>query len=142
MRQVGVIASMARTSLQSRENILEDHAKAKKVYDFLVANLNNEKIESIVYKGTNMIFLNIKNDEDPNKLLNTLYEQSINAGLIGEKSIRLVFHKDIFHADINEICEKLFYSSSKFWFHSVIDFSDKLTKIKTPIRLKTLITPI
>ena len=27
------------------------------------------KIQSIVYKGTNMIFLNIKNKEDPNKLL-------------------------------------------------------------------------
>ena len=59
MRQVGVIASMAKTALQGRESILEDHAKAKKVYDFLNVNLNNEKIQSIVYKGTNMIFLNI-----------------------------------------------------------------------------------
>ena len=114
MRQVGVIASMARTALQSRESILEDHVKAKKVYDFLIANLNNEKIESIVYKGTNMIFLNIKNEEDPNKLLDIFYSESINAGLIGEKSIRLVFHKDIIHKDIEKICEKLVYSSSKF----------------------------
>ena len=52
---------MARTALESRANILEDHAKAKKVYNFLNSNLDNEKIESIVYKGTNMIFLNIKN---------------------------------------------------------------------------------
>ena len=114
MRQVGVIASMARTALQSRERILEDHIKAKKVYDFLIANLNNEKIESIVYKGTNMIFLNIKNEEDPNKLLDIFYDESINAGLIGEKSIRLVFHKDIEHEDIEKICDKLVHSSSKF----------------------------
>jgi len=114
MRQVGVIASMARTALQSRESILEDHVKAKKVYDFLIANLNNEKIESIVYKGTNMIFLNIKNEEDPNKLLDIFYDESINAGLIGEKSIRLVFHKDIEHEDIEKICDKLVHSSSKF----------------------------
>ena len=114
MRQVGVIASMARTALQSRASILEDHAKAKKVYNFLNSNLDNEKIESIVYKGTNMIFLNIKNEEDPNKLLDIFYNESINAGLIGEKSIRLVFHKDIVQTDIEEICDKLVHSSSKF----------------------------
>jgi len=114
MRQVGVIASMARTALQNREIILEDHAKAKKVYNFLNRNLNNEKIESIVYKGTNMIFLNTKNEEETNKLLDILYKESINAGLIGEKSIRLVFHKDIIHTDIEEICNKLVHSSSKF----------------------------
>ena len=114
MRQVGVIASMAKTALQGRESILEDHAKAKKVYDFLNVNLNNEKIQSIVYKGTNMIFLNIKNEEDPNKLLDIFYNESINAGLIGEKSIRLVFHKDIVQNDIDKICEKLVHSSSKF----------------------------
>ena len=114
MRQVGVIASMAKTALESRESILEDHLKAKKVYDFLNVNLNNEKIQSIVYKGTNMIFLNIKNEEDPNKLLDIFYNESINAGLIGEKSIRLVFHKDIVQNDIDKICEKLVHSSSKF----------------------------
>src|SRR6056300_741367 len=114
MRQVGVIASMAKTALQGRESILEDHAKAKKVYNFLNVNLNNKKIQSIVYKGTNMIFLNIKNEEDPNKLLDIFYNESINAGLIGEKSIRLVFHKDIVQNDIDKICEKLVHSSSKF----------------------------
>ncbi len=114
MRQVGVIASMAGTVLQSREIILNDHAKAKKVYEFLNSNLDNKKIESIVYKGTNMIFLNIKNEEDPNILLDIFYNESINAGLIGEKSIRLVFHKDIVDTDIEEICDKLVYSSSKF----------------------------
>ena len=61
-----------------------------------------------------MIFLNIKNKEDPNKLLDIFYNESINAGLIGEKSIRLVFHKDIALNDIEKICEKLVHSSSKF----------------------------
>jgi len=114
MRQVGVIASMAGVALQNRQIILDDHAKAKKVYEFLNSSLNNEKIERIVYKGTNMIFLNIKNEEDPNKLLDIFYNESINAGLIGEKSIRLVFHKDILNKDIEEICNKLVHSSSKF----------------------------
>ena len=114
MRQVGVIASMARTALQSREIILEDHAKAQKVYDFLNENLDCKKIESVVYKGTNMIFLNIKSDENPNKLLDLFYKNSIKAGLIGEKSIRLVFHKDILNNAIDEISSLLIHSSSEF----------------------------
>ena len=111
---IGSMLLGSKEFIKDRESILEDHAKAKKVYDFLIVNLNNEKIQSIVYKGTNMIFLNIKNEEDPNKLLDIFYNESINAGLIGEKSIRLVFHKDIVQNDIDNICEKLVHSSSKF----------------------------
>ena len=114
MRQVGVIASMACKSLENRECILEDHAKAKKVYEFLLLNINNEKIESIVYKGTNMIFINIKSEQDPNKLLDIFYKNSINAGLIGDKSIRLVLHKDIPDDDIDDISNRLLHSSSEF----------------------------
>ena len=114
MRQVGVIASMASKALENRECILEDHVKAKKVYDFLDINLNNEKIESVVYKGTNMIFINIISEEDPNKLLDIFYKNSINAGLIGDKSIRLVLHKDISSDDIDDISNRLLHSSSEF----------------------------
>jgi threonine aldolase len=114
MRQVGVIASMANTALGNRDCILEDHSKAKKVYEFLSQNFNNEKIESIVYKGTNMIFINVKENEDPNKLIKIFYNNSINAGLIGEKSVRLVFHKDIYKEEIDEISKKLVHSSSEF----------------------------
>ena len=114
MRQVGVIASMASKALENRECILDDHAKAKKVYEFLLLNLNNKKIESIVYKGTNMIFINIKGEEDPNKLLDIFYKNSINAGLIGDKSIRLVLHKDIPDDDIGDISNRLLHSSSEF----------------------------
>ena len=114
MRQVGVIASMASKALENRECILEDHAKAKKVYEFLLLNLNNKKIESIDYKGTNMIFINIKSEEDPNKLLDIFYKNSINAGLIGDKSIRLVLHKDIPDDDISDISNRLLHSSSEF----------------------------
>ena len=114
MRQVGVIASMANTALGNRESILEDHSKAKKVYEFLSQNFNKGKIESIVYKGTNMIFINVKENEDPNKLIKIFFNNSINAGLIGEKSVRLVFHKDIYKEEIDEISKKLIHSSSEF----------------------------
>jgi threonine aldolase len=114
MRQVGVIASMASKALENRECILEDHAKAKKVHEFLLINLNNKKIENVVYKGTNMIFINIKSAEDPNKLLDIFYKNSINAGLIGDKSIRLVFHKDIHNDDLDDISNRLLHSSSEF----------------------------
>ena len=114
MRQVGVIASMANTALENRESILEDHTKAKKVYEFLSQNFNKRKIDSIVYKGTNMIFLNVNEKEDPNKLIKIFHDNSINAGLKGEKSVRLVFHKDIHKEEIDEISKKLIHSSSEF----------------------------
>ena len=114
MRQVGVIASMANTALENRESILEDHTKAKKVYEFLSQNFNKRKIESIVYKGTNMIFVNVNEKEDPNKLIKIFHDNSISAGLIGEKSVRLVFHKDIHKEEIDEISKKLIHSSSEF----------------------------
>ena len=114
MRQVGVIAAMANAALQNRESILEDHFKAKKIYEILNKDFNKRKIESIVYKGTNMIFINVNEQEDPNKLIEILFNNSIKAGLIGEKSVRLVFHKDILKEGIDEISEKLIHSSSEF----------------------------
>ena len=47
-------------------------------------------------------------------IAHNFFNESINAGLIGEKSIRLVFHKDILQNDIEEICDKIVHSSSKF----------------------------
>ena len=44
MRQVGVIAAMANTALQNRESILEDHSKAKKIYEILNQDFNKRKI--------------------------------------------------------------------------------------------------
>ena len=61
-----------------------------------------------------MIFINVNEQEDPNKLLEILFNNSIKAGLIGEKSVRLVFHKDILEDGIDEISEKLIHSSSEF----------------------------
>ncbi len=114
MRQVGVIASMANTALGNRESILEITLKQKKYTNFCLKILNKGKIESIVYKGTNMIFINVKENEDPNKLIKIFFNNSINAGLIGEKSVRLVFHKDIYKEEIDEISKKLIHSSSEF----------------------------
>ena len=42
------------------------------------------------------------------------YKNSINAGLIGDKSIRLVLHKDISSDDIDDISNRLLHSSSEF----------------------------
>ena len=61
-----------------------------------------------------MIFINIKSEQDPNKLLDIFYKNSINAGLIGDKSIRLVLHKDIPDDDIDDISNRLLHSSSEF----------------------------
>ena len=58
MRQVGIIASAAKFALINRENLLDDHKKAKKIFDELT--INKDKInglDSVIYKGTNMVLL-------------------------------------------------------------------------------------
>jgi threonine aldolase len=114
MRQVGVIASMARASLESRDNLLQDHEKAKSVYENISKKINNEKITSIDYKNTNMILLKIAKDEEPNKFLEILNTNDIKSGLLNKDTIRFVFHKDIPIEDVDKISDKIIHSSSEF----------------------------
>ena len=115
MRQVGVIAAMARKALDGREELLNDHTKASNVYLSLESELSNSHlISKITYKGTNMIFLEINTDFNPLIFINELYNNSIHAGLINEKTVRLVFHKDISIEDLEEIKKQIVHSSSKF----------------------------
>ena len=94
MRQVGVIASMASASLESRENLLQDH-KGYFAYKNISKKIINEKITSIDYKNTNAILLKIAKDEEPNKFLEILNSNDIKSGLLNKDTIRFVFHKDI-----------------------------------------------
>jgi len=111
---VGVIASMARASLESRDNLLQDHKKAKSVYENISKKINNEKISSIDYKNTNMILLKIAKDEEPNKFLEILNSYDIKSGLLNKDTIRFVFHKDIPIEDVDKISDKIIHSSSEF----------------------------
>ena len=80
-----------------------------------------------------MIFFKFDTEVKAETFRHNLEDKKIVAGFIKKEVIRLVFHKDIENEKLEEIVTAINYSSSpESWFHSVIDFSDKLTKTKTP----------
>ena len=131
MRQVGVIASMADKSLDLRERILEDHQKARDVFDFICEKQEFDGFFKAEYKNTNMIFLEFSDGANSQNFIKNLEKEGVLSGLINDKTVRLVFHKDVSTDDMVHVKEKI-YSSSLIWFHSVIDFSERLTKIIVP----------
>ena len=52
-------------------------------------------MDSVVYKGTNMVLLEFVSLENSDKFLERLLESKIKAGYLREKVVRFVFHKDI-----------------------------------------------
>ena len=106
MRQVGIIASPAKFALINRENLLDDHKKAREIYEQLITNKNKiDGLDSIIYKGTNMILLDFTSIEYSNKFLEKLLESKIKAGYLREKVVRFVFHKDVNSENIKKIIE-------------------------------------
>ena len=106
MRQVGIIASAAKFALINRENLLTDHRKAIQIYDQLIINKNKiDGLDSIIYKGTNMILLVFTSTEFSDRFLEKLLESKIKAGYLREKVVRFVFHKDINLENIKKIKE-------------------------------------
>ncbi len=78
-----------------------------------------------------MIFLKFTDGANSQNFIKNLEKEGVLSGLINDKTVRLVFHKDVSTDDIEHVKEKI-YSSSLIWFHSVIDFSERLTKIIVP----------
>ena len=106
MRQVGIIASAAKFALINREDLLDDHKKAKEIFDQLIINKNKiDGLDSIIYKGTNMILLDFTSIEFSDKYLEKLLNSKIKAGYLREKVVRFVFHKDINSENIKKIIE-------------------------------------
>tara|TARA_Y100000768_G_scaffold295091_1_gene228945 strand:- start:969 stop:1991 length:1023 start_codon:yes stop_codon:yes gene_type:complete len=106
MRQVGIIASAAKFALINREDLLDDHKKAKEIYDQLIINKNKiDGLDSIIYKGTNMILLDFTSIEFADKFLEKLLNSKIKAGYLRERVVRFVFHKDINSENIKKIIE-------------------------------------
>ena len=106
MRQVGIIASAAKFALINREDLLDDHKKAKEIYDQLIINKNKiDGLDSIIYKGTNMILLDFTSIEFSDKFLEKLLNSKIKAGYLRERVVRFVFHKDINSENIKKIIE-------------------------------------
>ena len=52
-------------------------------------------VESVTYKGTNMILINFDTLSNSDEFLKYLANNEIKAGYLREKVIRFVFHKDV-----------------------------------------------
>ena len=111
MRQVGVIASMANKSLDLRERILEDHQKAKDVFDFISEKQEFDAFFKAEYKNTNMIFLKFSDGANSQNFIKNLEKEGVLSGLINDKTVRLVFHKDVSTDDLEHVKEKIYSSS-------------------------------
>jgi len=96
MRQVGIIASAAKYALENRSTLILDHEMARDVFNVIENVVNKiDCIESVVYKGTNMILLYFDTLSNSDEFLRYLSDNGIKAGYLREKVIRFVFHKDI-----------------------------------------------
>ena len=96
MRQVGIIASAAKYALENRSNLIADHKMAQEVFTEIKNMENNiDCIDSVSYKGTNMILLNFDTLRNSDEFLKYLADNEIKAGYLREKVIRFVFHKDV-----------------------------------------------
>jgi len=111
MRQVGVIASMANKSLDLRERILEDHKKAKDIFDFICEKQEFDRFFKAEYKNTNMIFLKFSDGANSQNFIKNLEKEGVLSGLINDKTVRLVFHKDVSTDDLVHVKEKIYSSS-------------------------------
>lgn len=131
MRQVGIIASAARYAIENRDNLVQDHKKAALVNNSI--EKVNRAFHTVTYKDTNMLFFAFEAPDSAEIFRKKLEENNIISGYIKKDIIRLVFHQDVDNREVESIIEAINYSSSlDIWFHSVIDFSDKLTSTKTP----------
>lgn len=110
MRQVGVLASIANKALDCRDELLNDHIKAREVFDKIE---KKDVFMDLVYKNTNMIIMKFFSSEKANNFITTLKKHQILSGLIDDVSVRLVFHKDINTEEISKISDAINYSSSE-----------------------------
>jgi len=111
MRQVGVIASMANKSLDLRERILDDHQKASDIFDFINKELESNSFFTVDYKNTNMIFLKFHDGNNSKNFIKKLEKEGVLSGLINNKTVRLVFHKDVSTDDLVHVREAIYSSS-------------------------------
>tara|TARA_B100000902_G_scaffold29271_2_gene35170 strand:+ start:2783 stop:3814 length:1032 start_codon:yes stop_codon:yes gene_type:complete len=110
MRQVGIIASAARYSIENRSQLIDDHKKAEFVFSSI--NIENTSFNKVSYKGTNMLFFAFDSEEKAEKFRLNLIEKDVISGYIKKEVIRLVFHKDINSDELESIVDAVNYSSS------------------------------
>ncbi|MGZ9898819.1 low-specificity L-threonine aldolase [Shewanella gaetbuli] len=104
MRQAGILAAAAKLALLDQvERLAEDHFHAQ----LLAEKLQQiDEIEVDVSEvQTNMVFAQLADQVDPNKLVHSLLHKGIKVS--PSKQLRLVTHADISRADIDIFIEQL-----------------------------------
>ena len=97
--------------LELRERILEDHQKARDVFDFISEKHEFDSLFDAEYKNTNMIFLKFTDGANSQNFIKNLEKEGVLSGLINDKTVRLVFHKDVSTDDLVHVKEKIYSSS-------------------------------
>jgi len=63
------------------------------------------------YKNTNMVFLKFSDGANSQNFIKNLEKEGVLSGLINDKTVRLVFHKDVSTDDLEHVKEKIYSSS-------------------------------
>jgi threonine aldolase len=100
MRQCGIFAAAGLIALEDFKSgiLLHDHIKAKKIVNNL-RNLKNIRIHSNIQ--TNIIFMDVLQNCDANKIYNFLKEKDILISVWSSSLIRIVIHRDITENEID-----------------------------------------
>ena len=105
MRQGGIIASAGLYALENHINRLaEDHGKAKVIEERLI---RHPKVESVLPVETNIVVFKLKEEHNPHEFVADLESNGIRSFVIGEQSIRFVFHLDVSEAEVESVAQIL-----------------------------------
>jgi hypothetical protein len=104
MRQVGILAAAGLQAVSDFESgmLVSDHLKAK-VLAIAISNISGFSVDMNAVE-TNIIMVNIDADgPEPAGVVTMLKEKGILVTSLGERTLRLVLHRDIFDEDLEII---------------------------------------
>ena len=91
--------------------VVDNIEKAKDVFDFLSEKQKFDAFFKAEYKNTNMVFLKFSDGANSQNFIKNLEKEGVLSGLINDKTVRLVFHKDVSTHDMVHVKEKIYSSS-------------------------------
>ncbi|MFT4526723.1 MAG: threonine aldolase [Bacteroidia bacterium] len=112
MRQAGILAAAGLYAIENNvERLEKDHVRAKSVAETLKSC---RFVDSVLEPETNILVFKVNNELDANQVVVTLKENEIGCFMVGNNSIRFVFHLDISETDMKRINQSLLKVDSVF----------------------------
>lgn len=96
MRQAGIIAAAGLVALENRHRLIDDHTRAKRLREGLLASGYNAWAPSV---PTNMVMIDTEPPADG--LVEEALKSGVAFGTMGTRRIRLVVHHDVDDSDID-----------------------------------------